>query len=65
MIVIMEIRKLNEIMKEIQDRIDYLLDLESTYRYDENKMNEIVARYAENKRILMELKEIFKYENKR
>lgn len=61
----MEIRKLNEIMKEIQDRIDYLLDLESTYRYDENKMNEIVARYAENKRILMELKEIFKYENKR
>lgn len=61
----MEIRKLNEIMKEIQDRIDYLLDLESTYRYDESKMNEIVGRYAENKRILMELKEIFKYENKR
>ena len=61
----MEIRKLNEIMKEIEERIDYLLDLESTYRYDENKMNEIVARYAENKRILMELKEIFKYENKR
>ena len=61
----MEIRKINEIMKEIQERIDYLLDLESTYRYDDNKMAEIVGRYAENKRLLMELKELFKYDNKR
>ena len=58
------VEQIYEVMKEIRERMDKLLDMETEFRYDDNKMNEIIGRFAENKRIYDELKIIIEKEAK-
>ena len=58
------VEQVYEVMKEIRERMDKLLDMETEFQYNDNKMNEIIARYAENKRIYEELKIIIEKEVK-